>query len=655
MRDLILDVETCSDLDLTKVGAHVYANHPSTKGLCISWAWADNQEEPKVALGPKVQLEPALYYPDGLVPLREVQDLVASPDTRVVAHNAEFELETFHLFGLPVIPLNRVACSMASCNAMAIPASLDGACGALGLAQEKDAAGKALMLRMCKRTTHTDGELRRLMAYCRQDVRAERALWAVVDRLSPTEQRFWESLVRANRLGVGFDVKSAAAITGMLTMEEDRLIEELNKRLGPDAPSPTAPAQIVSWLAAKGLHVDDIDSATVSGLLSQRIPDDVRFLLEVRQAISKASLAKIPTALVRASVDGRVHGEQVYHGASTGRMTSRGVQLHNLAKAQWGTEEERENAFTAASTFSLPLFDKVFGKPHTVFGGCIRSLFVPSNGKEFACADFAQIEARVLLWLANDPGLAAFADKKRDPYREMASHIYSKPADQIKKPSKERDAGKEAELGCGFGMGAGKFLDRCLARGLDIDAPLAERAVQGYRSLHPNVVALWAEAENAAIMAVKIPGTVLSAANDRVHYQLEGKILRCTLPSGRRLSYYDPEIKTRPTPWGAVKPCLTFMAVGQQSKKWGREDTYGGKLVENFVQAIARDLLRDGWLRAEEAGYTPVLSIHDELLNEVDQGRTTVRELEALMAVVPEWARGLPVAAEGWLGKRYRK
>ena len=237
----------------------------------------------------------------------------------------------------------------------------------------------------------------------------------------------------------------------------------------------------------------------------------------------------------------------------------------------------------------------------------------------------------------------------------MAAEIYGRSADAIAKGSFERQLGKQAVLGCGYGLGAPKFRTTCANAGIQIDEALAERVVHTYRTTNDRIVALWRELEHAALRAVEQPGLTVPAAAGRVRFRINGDFLWLILPSGRPLAYAKPRIEDVETPWGELRPQVTYLGVNSITRAWERQSAYGGKWTENVVQAVARDLLAAAMLRLEQAGYRIVLSVHDEIVAEVPAGAGSLQEFEAIMCQLPDWADGCPVAAEGWRGLRYRK
>jgi DNA polymerase bacteriophage-type len=284
----------------------------------------------------------------------------------------------------------------------------------------------------------------------------------------------------------------------------------------------------------------------------------------------------------------------------------------------------------------------------------LRGAIVAPPGKLLFVADYASIEARVLLWCAQDhEGLQKFRDGV-DLYVDMASAIYKQPVSKEKDPEK-RQLGKIAILGLGYQMGAPKFHATCANQGIHITEELAQQTVDAYRAKYFRVKQLWYDQETAAGEATyDKEGTEYECYP--CMWVKEGRFLYCRLPSGRRLAYPDPAIKTITTSWGARKNALTYMGVNATTRKWHRQNSYGGLLVENIVQAISRDIMGEAMLRCEESRiYSPILSVHDELIAEGNAHHGNVEEFVALVGQCPTWAPGCPVAAEGWAGTRYRK
>ena len=275
---------------------------------------------------------------------------------------------------------------------------------------------------------------------------------------------------------------------------------------------------------------------------------------------------------------------------------------------------------------------------------------IPTEGKAFFGGDYASIEARVLLWLAEDERALDLFREGKDIYLDLAATIYGVEPESIAKSSIERQLGKQGILGCGYGMGHEKFMGTCDQYGIDIDEGMARKVVETYRNRYNKVKNLWYDMERAAISAVETGEMKFCG---KIGWGMDGDFLYAKLPSKRLMAYYKPEIRMTETPWGKEKLTLTYMATNSVTRKWERDRTYGGKLVENVTQAVARDLMAEAMLRCEEAGYEVILTVHDEIVTEKENGN--VKDFEVLMSECPKWADGIPVEVEGWTGQRYLK
>lgn len=342
----------------------------------------------------------------------------------------------------------------------------------------------------------------------------------------------------------------------------------------------------------------------------------------------------------------------------------------------------QEDLWDDLKTLDLDGITSKYGSVMAALSHALRGAIVARAGHQLYVADFAGIEARVLLWCAGDErGLDLFRNHV-DPYCDMAESIFNRPVTKADKL--ERGIGKIAILGLGYQMGAGAFTGLCevakspipedcycehcgkgtkghrkenhrfqFEDGQDEDTITGVKVVDAYREKYYLVKRMWEEQEASAIAAIQTRSPVDCGP---VRWALEGKFLYCYLPSGRRLAYYEPQVKSTMMPWGKMKDVLSHMGVNPKTRQWQRLTVYGGLLTENIVQAISRDLLALAMHRAEEhPTYEVVLTVHDELVCEAPCGAGSDEEFERLMTALPEWAHGCPVAAEGWHGPRYRK
>jgi DNA polymerase len=406
-------------------------------------------------------------------------------------------------------------------------------------------------------------------------------------------------------------------------------------------------------------------------LQSEKIQPSTRRLLEIRQSLAKASVAKYTALLERAHpVDHRIRSCFMYHGSSTGRWTGKGFQPHNLPRE--GVADP-DTLFKVAA-MGPEAVEMMYGDPMYYASRAVRSVITAAPGCELTWADFNAIESRVLNWEAGEEwALRAYREGK-DMYKLNATSIFGIPEEKVGKG--ERQVGKVAELALGYQGGVVAFKKMAVGYGVEvvpdsqpkepgkvqITESQAKAAKKAWRDAHPNVVSYWHALEGAAKAAIRTPGSVQKYR--RVAFRVHRGFLCLRLASGRVLYYYNPAIvpktvqKEDGTTWETEG--ITFMGmdpvIGSPTYgRWARIDTYGGKLTENVVQAVARDLLALAMLRIEKAGYPVVLHVHDECVSECPAGYGSVEDYVRLMCVVPEWARGLPIAAEGQRGIRYRK
>jgi DNA polymerase len=306
-----------------------------------------------------------------------------------------------------------------------------------------------------------------------------------------------------------------------------------------------------------------------------------------------------------------------------------------------------------------------------VAAAATRGMLIPSEGDWLYCGDYASIESRVLNWIAGEDWALKAYREGADMYVLNAASTFSCQADKVNKD--QRQVGKVEELALGYQGGENAFIamaetygmqslvetteadGRCVYLLIGGEKLPVKPLVKAWREAHPNVVRFWRQIENAAIAAVQSPGCITEYRG--VLFRMWGRFLCLQLPSSRVLYYYDPRVTDKPMPWDkdVLKPSLSFMGVDSETKQWRRQDTYGGSLTENIVQAIARDICANGMLLTEQAGYRNLLSVHDEIVAERAIGTGSVEEFESLMCSLPGWAGGLPVEAEAWCGRRYRK
>jgi len=656
---LHIDFETRSTLELPEVGVHKYATHASTDIWCMGWAFDDE--------------EPAIWTP-GVAPWPAIIHHVRDGGL-VTAHNAAFELQIWNnimvpRYGWPVLKPSQVRCSMACCYAMALPGSLEKAAAAVGIQQQKDLKGGRLTLQMSRPKGFDllgdpiwwDDEDKRqtLYEYCQQDVRVEQALGARLLPLSPDEQALWELDYAINERGLYLDQPAIISAMAIIEREQRRLEGEIRRRTESAVGSPAEVAALTRWVRGQGVELDGLAKSDVVELLHRdELPAHVRAVLRIRQEYAKTSTAKLNRMRDAASADGRIRFTMQYHGAGTGRWAGRRIQPHNLPRStvsHEAIEEMLDYIPTTTPERSIEWLDLYYGEPMSMISNCLRGLICAAPGKTLVAGDFSNIEGRVLAWLAGEEWkLNAFrafdAGTGPDIYKLSYSKSFGVPVDEITKD--QRQIGKVQELALGYQGGVGAFQTMARGYGVKVTDERANEIKQLWRDSHPRVVSYWWDLERAALEAVSHPGAKVSVR--QTTFVKRGSFLFAKLPSGRMLTYPYPTLKAIETPWGEMKEQLHYWHVDGLTNKWEETHTYGGKLAENLTQAVARDILAEAITRVSRLGYDVCLSVHDEVVAEMPEGAEWLENLLTQMKVLPAWATGLPVAAEGWQGSRYRK
>lgn len=696
-----IDFETRSTVDLAKSNAYVYAAHRDTDIWCAQIAFGDE--------------DPVLWVPGMPVPPRLIDHILEGGE--LVAWNAAFErLITREIagprYGWPIPADEQWRCVMVESYAMNLPGKLEKAGPALGLSDVKDQEGHRLMMQMAKpRRIEADGTIvwwddearrQRLYAYCAKDVIAERAAEKRLFRLIPEERKTWLLDLKMNDRGVYIDAELCTIAKRLAGEAMERLDAEMHAVTDGDVSACSNVGQLIKWLKANGVDTDTTKKDVVVELLANdNLPDAPRRALELRQAGSRTSTAKFGQMVELRHPDGRMRGNLQFGGAAqTFRWAGRNAQLQNLKRPDLKLADELAATILQGD---LDWLETVFGDPMSALADAMRSAITAAPGRVLLDADFANIEGRVIAWLAGEETkLARFrafdAGTGPDVYLTTAASIYNVPVAQA---LPYRQVGKVTELSMGFGGGPGALARMAVNYGLKIatvydavwaaaDDERRERAVDGYkqrgkasgmsergwlageliklawRGDHVQTEALWRGLEDAAIAAVQDPERGVHAHRS-IKYRMVGSFLFCLLPSGRTLSYPYPRIEMKKVPWKnadgtqARKPGITFKsasaskASAQNTGQWKDKDFYGGLAAENVTQAMARDVMRDAMHRVEAAGFEVVLTVHDEILTETTPAGADLERFKAVMAEVPAWCPGLPIAVNGWVGERFRK
>jgi len=668
MVDIVhLDFETRSELSVADVGSHRYAEHDSTHPLCFCFSVND---------GAVRSLTLPLFEDDWTSDHVHLAELAGNDAVQFMAHNAQFERciwqECMVPAGFPEIPLYRWHCTAAMASQDALPRKLEKGAKELGLGVEKDMAGHNVMMRLTKPRKPSKNnkdpyvsdpeKFETLIKYCKQDVVVEKAICGHVDALSSRERMVWMLDQKINDRGVFLDLELAQKAQEIYEETVAGYHERMNEITEGEISKCTQRDRFRDWLNRQGVSVDNVQGATLDDLLkSGALEPNVQEAIEIYRKAGKTSLAKYAAALRTVCDDGRARGLHMYYAASTGRFGGRLIQTQNLPRGVLSSGEALEEVVAAVKQKDLETIRK-HGELTTVLSSAIRGLFISPPGRDLMVCDYSGIEARVLGWLADDYTLMQNFREGVDVYVDMACTIYNKKHADITKD--DRLLGKIAILGLGYQMGVGTFLASCEGYGVEISDDLAQMVVDAYRDKFKDTIkALWADAENAAIAAVQNEGNVYPCAEGKIHYVKKGRFLYAIMPSGDFIAYFKPHLEMKMMPWGKEKLSLFYYGESQSSITstgakggWGKQSTYGGKLVENFTQRIARDVLTSALENLEKSEhYDPIFHVHDEVISEVDEGVGSEEEYAALMLNVPPWARDIPLDAEAWRGKRYRK
>ena len=675
---LVLDYECYSEASLKETGAVEYSKHHSTEIICAAWRLGTRESLPDADTKLWIPFHDEYGHGD---PFTGLFRAFLDPSIIIVAHNAFFERcvtrNTFaekYMYSkakeLKAIPISRYLCTASLAAALALPRSLEGASNALGLKVQKDMEGRRLLLKMCKprkpskknpSTRHNDpADIARLGQYCITDVDTEVELFLRANPLIPKERRIWMLDQAINERGFEVDIPVVNSILKMIDIESKEADDRVMEITGGTITSATKRNQVLTWLQNEGVFLPDLTKGTVADAIQNKLADgDALEMLKLRQTVGKTSVAKYPMYKSRTGDDNRLRDILLYHGAAPGRWSGVGIQPQNFPR---GSLKRKE------INFALELIQENLGKPRRtlkelrfyfgeampVFSSLLRPMIKAPTGKTLDIADYNAIEARVLFWVAKHAdGLRAFREGK-DLYVEQAAAVFNMAESEITKDSLERFVGKGLILGCGYQLGAEKFVQSCMQQGREITLELADTAVKAYRKKHRPVVNLWYNLEQAAKLAVKNPGKAYTV--NRTKWFVRGEFLYCQLPSGRRLAYYRPTIGVKTMKWGEKKSCLYYYSVNSMTHRFEHTPTYGGHLTENVCQAIARDIMAEAMLRIDEAGWEIVLTVHDELIAErALTSKNTNRRFCNLMAELPDWAEGLPLSVEGFESERYLK
>ena len=655
MKKLMMDLETKSDIDIAKSGVYRYADSPYFDILLFAYSVDDAPVQ-------VVDLASGERLPEEI--------LNALTDDRIQKHafNASFERvclsvwlrrnypERFVSYGSPedacgnYLSPNAWRCTMVAAAYLGLPLSLAGVGAVLQLQQQKMSEGKALIRYFCVPYDTVNGvpqfhtpadspeKWNVFRAYNQRDVETEQAIERRLSRF-PVPEFVWQEYAldqTVNDRGIQVDLQLVQQAIRMDALTKDKLLQRMKALTHLD--NPNSVYQLLGWLETQGYPSDSLGKTQVQELI-KTAREPVRSVLELRLQLSKASVKKYQAMQNAVCSDGRARGMFQFYGANrTGREAGRIIQLQNLPQNHL---PDLEDARELVKSGNLEAVELLYEDVPDTLSQLIRTAFIPKPGYQFLVADFSAIEARVIAWLADETWrMQAFAEGK-DIYCASASKIFGVPVVKHGENGHLRQKGKVAELACGYGGSVGAM--KAMGGAEMSDAEL-KQLVTDWRTASPHIVQLWWDVENAAIKAVR---DKTETETHGIHFSYESGFLFIRLLSGRRLAYVKPRIE--PNRFGGDS--ITYEGIGT-NRKWERLETYSGKLVENIVQATARDLLFYSIQTLSQ--YFIVGHIHDEMIIECPKD-TKLDEICQEMARTPDWANGLLLRADGYACQFYKK
>lgn len=644
MKKLSIDIETFSDIDRIKCGVYKYADSPAFEILLFAYSIDDGEIN-------IIDLVNGEELPE------EIAEAIKSDTVIKTAFNAQFERVCLskHL-GILLDPSSWY-CTAVQAAELSLPSSLADVGAALGLERQKMTEGKELIKYFCvscKPTKSNGGRTRNMPGdapekwalfkeYCKRDVDVERQIAKKLEMypISESEHRLYVLDQRINDRGVLVDLELARQAVKLNSIQTAVATEQAYTLTGLE--NPNSVAQLKAWLTENGVEIESLSKKAVAALADET-DGDIQEMLHLRLLMSKTSVKKYEAVMRSVCRDNRVRGMMRFCGASrTGRWSGNILQPQSLPQNHL---PDLTLARDIVKDGDFEMLNMTFGNVPNALSELIRTVFIPKPNHRFIVADFSAIEARVLSWLAGEQWRLDTFRNGGDIYCASASQMFRVPVEKHGVNGHLRQKGKISELACGYGGSVGA-LKNMGAVEMGVPEDELQGLINDWRNANPHIVKLWTEVGNTAMKAIK-EKTIVSLG--KLVFMYERGILFIRLPSGRRLSYIKPRIGTNRFGGDSI----TYMGVGA-SKKWERLETFGGKLVENIVQAIARDLLASAMMNVANAGYNIVFHVHDEIIAEAPDGQGSVDEMCMLMSINPDWADGIPLSADGYECEYYRK
>ena len=648
IRNFCCDIETYSDVDLSKCGVYKYVEGDFH---ILLFAYAFDDEDVKI-----VDLACGEELP------QEVLDAIDDPNVIKWAWNAQFERTCIgHYLGRVLSP-DSWRCSMVQAASLSLPLSLKEAAKALKTGEQKDKAGENLIRYFsvpCKPTKSNGGRTRNLPEhnpegwqqfkdYCMQDVRTERDIRKRLE-VFPLMEHEWDYYhmdQRINDRGVLIDKKLVEQAIACDLMLSDAMMKKAYELTGLE--NPNSVSQLKTWLQERGIEIDSLGKKEVAAMITDldkhSCDQEALDMLKLRLQMAKSSVKKYQAADRCTCADGRARGLFQFSGANrTQRWSGRNIQLQNLPQNHISTLDEARELVKMGC---FDMVESIYGNTPDILSQLIRTMLIAKPGCKFIVADFSAIEARVLAWLAGEEWRMEAFKNGEDIYCASASQMFGVPVVKHGINGELRQKGKVAELACGYGGAAGALISMGA-----LDMGLSEEElpdlIDDWRNSNPKIVQFWWDIEKAAIESIK---DHKDRQVGRIGVSFSNNTLWLQLPSGRRLAYVKP--KLQPNRFGRLS--ITYEGLGQNNK-WCRIETYSGKLVENITQATARDLLAEAMWRIEKAGLEIVGHVHDEVILEVPEDGVTIEDVCQIMNQNPKWADGICLSSAGYSGSYYFK
>lgn len=674
----VLDVETCSEVDLEVVGSHRYARHLSTRLTSVAFNY--------IGTDVSIPWVPAAFWSDFEL-LGPTFDNI--PRTVLFqAYNDTFDRLIWkhvgcRLYGWPDPDEWQWECLMQRAAYFNLPGKLDAVAQVLGTPR-KDPAGHALMLKLCKPARpiiadrnpwrlHTPENLAALGAYNLQDVAAESPLDGKIPRLPACELPVVKADRAMNERGIQVDLTLVEQLGCVADSYSQHLQEQLAYQTHGDVTSATQLPALRRWLLAHGAPLREgpgsLDRYAIDGFLdgedydgnplARPLDDDVIEVLGIRRKLGKSSLAKLESLRLATCADGRVRGMFQYYGADrSGRWAGRIVQPQNLPKGVLVGAEAYDVALAAINAESgSQLIEMLYGdQVMDVLASCLRCCLTAGPGRQLVVVDYNAIECRMAAWFAGEEWMLQAFRQRLDLYKQMASWIYQKPIAEITKA--ERNDGKLAELSCQYGLGKKSLRKQAKQKaGRILTEEQAKHIVDTYRLTHAKIKQRWYELEEAAHRATREPGTRHDVGP--VAFRHDGTHLKLRLPVGRCITFHQARIEMRQPPWDTdeLRPVLTYMGEDSVTHQWKRQTAWGGDFMAISCQGMSRDLVAHALVKLEAENFGSVLTVHDEIGCDVDVRNPgfSVEAMTDIMCDLPAWANGLPVTAEGFMSPFYHK